>query len=280
MTLRLDHVGLAVHNAVEVLDVLGRVIGLQTFGVEDMEEQGVRAYLMSAGEASLELLEGLTGDSPVTRFLERRGEGMHHLAFEVADIHDWMQRVREAGFAPLTKAPQTGADGKLIFFLHPADTHGVLFEFCQIADQECVIAILTEENRWAAPAMGSEYRVLGVSQPQEVKKALAREEAHIVATGSAAGWAMELARDKWPRVRSLVLHNPAEFEAHDEVSVLLICSTEEPEDQDRIIAAHRAIDGSQLAVLPREFGPDSRVVARLLARFFSGPQFGGAWSWL
>ena len=279
MTLRLDHVGLAVRHAPEVLDVLGRVIGLHTFAMEDIEEQGVRAYLFSAGTASLELLEGLTEDSPVTRFLKRRGEGVHHLAFEVPDIRYWMKRVRAAGFAPLTRKPVRGADGRLIFFLHPADTHGVLFEFCQAAEQERVIAVLTEENRWAAPALGSQFRVFGVSTQQEVEKALAKEEAHIVATGSAASWAMELARHRWPQVLSIALHNPGDFEAHDANLVFFICATNEPEEVDRILAAHRAIDTSELAVLPQEYSLDSRVVARLLEQFYLGPEYGGFRFW-
>ena len=278
MTLRLDHVGLAVRHAPNTLDVLGRLIGVQDFATEDIEQQGLRIYLVSAGAAKLELLEGLTRDSPVSRFLAKRGEGMHHLAFEVPNIRDWMQRVRAAGFAPLTESPLRGANGKLIFFLHPADTHGVLFEFCQVAEQECVVAIHAEDHPGAVPALGSGFRLLGVSKPEEAVAALADAEAHIVATDSAAGWAMELARDYSRRVRSLVVYNPERFEVHSMTRVFLICSTEEPQDLDRILAAHRAMDGSQLAVLPRECGIQSRVVARLITQFFSRQDYGGTCS--
>ncbi len=276
MTLRLDHVGLAVREPLAVLEMLDSLIGLRTFAQEDVEQQGVRTYLISAGAAKLELLEGLTKDSPVTRFLAKRGEGMHHLAFEVPDIGVCMQRVREAGFAPLTEEPVQGADGKLIFFVHPADTHGVLIEFCQSARQDRVVVVHAADEPCPAPALGSKYRVfrLAVSRSHDMHAVLAFGPAHIVATGSAASRAMELARNSPHRVLSLVLHNPAAFPAYDLRRVMLVCSTELPADQERIQAAHRAIRGSRMAVLPRENGLESRVIARLLAQFFQSAKPG------
>ncbi len=270
MTLPLDHVGLAIREPLAVLEMLDSLIGLQTYAQEDVEQQGVRTYLISAGAAKLELLEGLTKDSPVSRFLAKRGEGMHHMAFEVPDIGVCMRRVRKAGFVPLTEEPVPGADGKLIFFLHPADTHGVLIEFCQSARQECVVVVHAADEVCPTPALGSRYRVhgLAVSRAKDVKAALANEPAHVVTTGLPASWAMEFARNSPRRLLSLVLHNPAAFPAYDLRRVFLICSTGLPVDQERIQAAHRAIRGSRIAVLPRENGLESRVVARLLEQFF------------
>ena len=129
--LRLDHVGIGTRDAAAVARLLERLLGLQTYKQERLEEEGVVAHFLRAGGAKLELLEALGPESPLDTFLAKRGEGVHHLAFEVADIRDQMQRVREAGFTPLSAAPRRGADNKLIFFLHPKETHGVLIEFCQ-----------------------------------------------------------------------------------------------------------------------------------------------------
>ncbi len=127
----LEHVGIAVEDPDAVTRLYEALLDVRPYKHERVDHEGVQTHFIAAGAAKLELLEALGSDSPVARFLEKRGEGLHHLAFEVDDIHAHMQRLRERGFDPLSDEPRPGADGKLIFFLHPKQTHGVLVEFCQ-----------------------------------------------------------------------------------------------------------------------------------------------------
>lgn len=129
----LDHIGIAVEAPDAVADLYHQLLDVAPYKVEAVKEQGVRTHFISAGPAKLELLEALSADSPVAQHIERRGEGLHHLAFEVTDLRATMARLRDRGFTPLSDAPRAGADGKRIFFLHPKDTRGVLVEFCQSA---------------------------------------------------------------------------------------------------------------------------------------------------
>jgi methylmalonyl-CoA epimerase len=130
---RLEHIGIAVREAAAVAALYERLLDVAPYKVETVAREGVRTHFIDAGTAKLELLEALGQTSPVAKFLDRRGEGLHHLAFEVDDVEATMARLREAGFHPLTDAPRPGADGKRIFFLHPKETHGVLVEFCRSA---------------------------------------------------------------------------------------------------------------------------------------------------
>jgi methylmalonyl-CoA epimerase len=127
----LEHVGLAVEDVQAVIDTLDRLLGRRPYKAETVAAQQVRTHFLDVGGAKLELLESLEEGSPVHRFLERRGEGVHHLAFEVADLTATLKRVRDAGFTVLQDAPQPGADDKRIAFVHPQDTHGLLVEFCE-----------------------------------------------------------------------------------------------------------------------------------------------------
>jgi len=128
---RLEHVGIAVADPAPVRTLYRRLLGALPYKVEEVQDQGVATHFIAAGAAKLELLEALHDDSPIARHVARRGEGLHHLAFEVADLTAHMERLREAGFRLLQDEPQPGADGKRIVFLHPKDTHGVLVEFCE-----------------------------------------------------------------------------------------------------------------------------------------------------
>lgn len=129
--MHLEHIGIAADDADAVLGLYRTLLGARPYKEETIAQDGVRTHFLAAGAAKLEVLEAVSEDSPVARFLERRGEGVHHLAFEVDGIDQAMQRLRAEGFTPLTDAPYPGADGKRVFFLHPKDTHGVLVEFCQ-----------------------------------------------------------------------------------------------------------------------------------------------------
>jgi len=127
----LEHIGIAVENVEAAVDCFRDVLEEKPYKRETVAEQQVRTHLLDADTAKLELLEALSDDSPVQRFLDREGEGLHHLAFEVADLAATMRRLREAGFELLSDTPRDGADDKQIAFVHPKQTHGVLVEFCE-----------------------------------------------------------------------------------------------------------------------------------------------------
>lgn len=128
--LRLEHVGMAVRDAETARSTYAAVLNALSYKSETVTEQGVTTHFMAVANTKLELLEATGPDSPVHRFLERQGEGVHHLAFEVPDIEAAFERMTEAGFTPLSDTPLDGADGKRIFFMHPKSTHGVLVECC------------------------------------------------------------------------------------------------------------------------------------------------------
>ncbi len=129
--INLEHVGIAVDDASSSLAMIADVLQKSHYKSETLKTDAVRTYFLPAGPAKLELLEPLSADSPIAKFLRKRGPGLHHLAFEVDDIHRTYDRLVEAGVRVIDDAPRPGADGKLIFFVHPEDTGGVLFEFCQ-----------------------------------------------------------------------------------------------------------------------------------------------------
>lgn len=126
----LDHVGIAVKDAEEVKNLFINLISQGVYKTEDIHTQGVRTHFIGTGTSKLELLESIAPDSAVAKFIEKRKEGIHHLAFEVPNIQATWHRLKKLGYTPLSE-PQTGADNKLIFFLHPKETHGMLIEFCQ-----------------------------------------------------------------------------------------------------------------------------------------------------
>ena len=128
--IELDHIGIAVEDAGEVQQLFKDLLSTEVYKTEDVGSQGVRTHFIHAGSAKLELLESLSPDSAVARFIAKRKEGIHHMAFEVSNIKATWQRVKRLGYTPLNE-PTPGADNKQIFFLHPKETHGMLIEFCQ-----------------------------------------------------------------------------------------------------------------------------------------------------
>ncbi|MEF8816641.1 MAG: methylmalonyl-CoA epimerase [Salinibacter sp.] len=127
----LDHIGIGIDDAAAVVERFRDLLDVEPYKHEAVSGQQVRTHFLNAGATKLELLEALGEDSPVQRFLDRRGEGLHHLAFEVEDLTGTMSRLRDAGFELLSDTPQAGADDKQIVFVHPKQTHGVLVEFCE-----------------------------------------------------------------------------------------------------------------------------------------------------
>ncbi len=128
--MELEHVGVAVRDAEAALALMEALLGTRPYKSQVVESEGVRTHFLRAGRAKLELLEALNDESPVARYLEKRGPGLHHLAFEVKDLEAVRDRLAKAGFTVLG-SPRPGADGKDVFFLHPRDTGGVLYEFCR-----------------------------------------------------------------------------------------------------------------------------------------------------
>ena len=128
---RLEHVGIAVGDPGPVTKLLESLLGLTPYKTEIVEREGVRTHFLDAGTVKVELLEALDDDSPVARFLRKRGEGIHHLSFEVEDVQAAIDRGRSMGLQPLSEEPLSGADGKRVVFFHPRDTHGILIEVCE-----------------------------------------------------------------------------------------------------------------------------------------------------
>ncbi len=131
--LRLEHIGIAVDDAQAMTRILADVLGRRPYKAEAVVSEGVRTLFLNAGGTKLELLEATSEDSPIAGFLNKRGAGMHHLAFEVADLDGEIARLGALGYEVLGKA-RAGADGKRIVFLHPRGTGRVLIELCQQAD--------------------------------------------------------------------------------------------------------------------------------------------------
>lgn len=127
--IELEHVGIAIRDAESATALMKALLGETPYKSEVVESEGVRTHFIRAGGAKLELLEALDSSSALARHLEKRGAGLHHLAFEVDNLEATRDRLTGAGFTPLGEI-RRGADGKRIFFVHPRDTGGVLYEFC------------------------------------------------------------------------------------------------------------------------------------------------------
>jgi len=127
---KVEHIGIAVRDLAVSIPLFEALLDTQCYKTEDVDTEKVTTAFFKKGETKIELLQGQDADSVITRFIEKKGEGMHHIAFEVADIHAEMKRLADAGFTLLSEHPKPGADNKLICFLHPKDTHSVLIELC------------------------------------------------------------------------------------------------------------------------------------------------------
>lgn len=133
-TKHLEHIGIAVKDLEESIRFYEEVLGLECYNIEEVAEQKVRTAFFMAGQTKIELLESTSDDGPVARFLEKRGEGVHHLAFAVENIEDALKHATEKGVRVIDNKPRKGAEGLDIAFLHPGSTFGVLTELCQKPD--------------------------------------------------------------------------------------------------------------------------------------------------
>jgi len=132
---KIEHIGIAVKDIQSSNNLFAKLFNAQPYKTERVESEGVSTSFFQMGDSKIELLQATRPDSPIAKFLEKKGEGIHHIAFEVEDIFAEMERLRKEGFVLLNEEPKRGADDKLICFLHPKDTNGVLIELCmQIRD--------------------------------------------------------------------------------------------------------------------------------------------------
>lgn len=129
--MKLDHIGVAVRSLDEALKVYRDAIGLNTIGFEDVADQGVRVAMLPTGESRIELLEPSRPDSPIEKFLAKRGEGIHHIALEVDDLEATLATLQARGVRLIDSAPRAGAHNTRIAFVHPSSTHGVLLELVE-----------------------------------------------------------------------------------------------------------------------------------------------------
>lgn len=129
--LKLEHIGIAVKSLAESEPLFEKLLHTPSYKREEVEDQKVITSFFQTGDSKIELLEATAEESPISKFIMKRGEGIHHLAFEVEDIKAEMERLRGEGFHLLQDEPSTGADNKWVCFLHPKSTNGVLIEICQ-----------------------------------------------------------------------------------------------------------------------------------------------------
>jgi|TARA_R110000868_G_scaffold294481_2_gene555040 methylmalonyl-CoA/ethylmalonyl-CoA epimerase len=131
MMRKIEHIGIAVKD-LEVSNMLfAKLLGVQSYKQEEVLSEGVMTSFFENGPNKIELLAATSPDSPIAKFLEKKGEGIHHIAFDVEDIESEILRLKDEGFVVLNEVPKKGADNKLVAFLHPKSTNGVLIELCQ-----------------------------------------------------------------------------------------------------------------------------------------------------
>lgn len=128
---KIEHIGIAVKNLEASNRLFAKLLGVPPYKMEEVASEGVRTSFFESGPNKVELLEATSADSPIAKFMEKRGEGIHHIAFAVEDIVSELTRLKKEGFQLLNETPQKGADNKLVAFLHPKGTNGVLVELCQ-----------------------------------------------------------------------------------------------------------------------------------------------------
>ncbi|RPA68318.1 methylmalonyl-CoA epimerase [Cyclobacteriaceae bacterium YHN15] len=128
---KIEHLGIAVKDLEKSNELFKKLLGKNNYKEEMVEGEGVKTSFFMIGETKVELLEATKEDSPIAKFIDKKSEGIHHIAFDVADIYKEMERLKSEGFEILNEIPKPGADNKLVVFLHPKTTNGVLIELCQ-----------------------------------------------------------------------------------------------------------------------------------------------------
>ncbi|WP_433834207.1 methylmalonyl-CoA epimerase [Flavobacterium anhuiense] len=131
MVNKIEHIGIAVKNMDDANVLFEKMLGVPSYKMEAVESEGVLTSFFQTGNNKIELLMATNPESPIAKFLEKKGEGIHHIAFDVEDIEAEIARLKSEGFVLINEVPKKGADNKLVVFLHPKNTNGVLVELCQ-----------------------------------------------------------------------------------------------------------------------------------------------------
>ncbi|PBJ11084.1 methylmalonyl-CoA epimerase [Flavobacterium sp. ACN6] len=131
MVNKIEHIGIAVKNMDDANILFEKMLGVPSYKMEAVESEGVLTSFFQTGNNKIELLVATNSESPIAKFLEKKGEGIHHIAFDVNDIEAEIIRLKNEGFVLINEIPKKGADNKLVVFLHPKNTNGVLVELCQ-----------------------------------------------------------------------------------------------------------------------------------------------------
>lgn len=131
MNYKLEHIGIAVRDLEVSIKTYETLLSTNCYKRETLESEGVMTAFFQTEHTKIELLEATNEKSPIHKFIQKKGEGIHHMAFEVEDIKNEMSRLKKEGYRLLNKEPKQGADQKLVCFIHPKDSHGVLIELCQ-----------------------------------------------------------------------------------------------------------------------------------------------------
>ena len=129
--IKIEHIGIAVKNLESSNELFKQLFGKAHYKIEEVVTEGVRTSFFKVGDNKIELLEATNENSPIAKFIEKKGEGIHHIAFDVDDIEAEIKRLKKEDFIVLNETPKKGADNKLVVFLHPKSTNGVLIELCQ-----------------------------------------------------------------------------------------------------------------------------------------------------
>ncbi len=129
--LKVEHIGIAVKDFETAVPLFEKLLNTECYKKEVVASENVNTAFFKKGETKIELLESSAEDGVIAKFIEKKGEGIHHIAFDVADIYTEMERLKSEGFILLNEIPKKGADNKLVCFLHPKTTNGVLIELCQ-----------------------------------------------------------------------------------------------------------------------------------------------------
>ena len=129
--MKIEHLGIAVKSLGFSDELFQKLLGKKSYKQESVEREGVTTSFYELGESKIELLEAANSDSPIAKFLAKRGEGIHHIAFGVENIEAEIERLKKEGFQFISEEPKDGADNKLVVFLHPKSTNGILVELCQ-----------------------------------------------------------------------------------------------------------------------------------------------------
>jgi methylmalonyl-CoA/ethylmalonyl-CoA epimerase len=128
---KIEHLGIAVKNLEESNLLFEKLLGTAAYKQEEVTSENVITSFFNTGESKIELLQATNPESPIAKFIEKKGEGIHHIAFDVTNIYEEIKRLKSEGFVMIHEEPKKGADNKLIAFLHPKSTNGVLIEICQ-----------------------------------------------------------------------------------------------------------------------------------------------------